>query len=152
MDINPDKYKDNKAALSFLKGHNCAQSIVSAFGEQFGLSEELGLKLATGLGAGINYQGKTCGAVAGAFIVLGLRYGVNNETDIEGKERLRNMLDKFSEGFIQKYNSLECKSILGKDVSNEKELEELREKNVFREICPQFVATASELIENLLKE
>ncbi len=141
-----------KAVQSFLEGYNCAQSIVSAFGDELGLDEKQGLKLATGLGAGINYQGKTCGAVLGAFIILGLRYGVENAGEQEGKLKLRMILDKFSEEFSDQYHSLECKGILGMDVSNKIELETLREKNVFKEYCPRVVESSAEIVKRMLKE
>jgi C_GCAxxG_C_C family probable redox protein len=144
--------KEDKAVELFLEGYNCAQSIVANYGFELGLKEKDALKLATGLGAGINYHGQTCGAVLGSYIVLGLRYGIDQARDQEGKARLRMILDAFSEKFIKEYKSLNCKDILGMDVSREDELEELRRKNVFRELYPQVVRTAASILEKLLKE
>lgn len=144
--------KDKKAAQKFLEGYNCAQSVVSTFSEEFGLKEKLALKMATGLGAGVNYQGKTCGAVLGAFIILGLRYGVEDADDQEGKQKLRTRLDQFSEDFSAEYGSLQCSGILGLDVSKEEELNELREKNAFKEICPGVVETAAGIVQKMLKD
>jgi len=144
--------KNDKSVELFLEGYNCAQSIVTAFGSELGLKEKDALKLATGLGAGINYQGQTCGAVVGSYIILGLRYGIDQARDQEGKARLRMILNKFSEEFTNEYKSLNCKDILGKDVSKDDELEELRKNNVFRELCPRVVKTASNIVEKLLKE
>jgi C_GCAxxG_C_C family probable redox protein len=144
--------KKEKAVQKFMKGYNCAQSIVSTFSEELGLKEKQALMITTGLGAGINYQGKTCGAVLGAYIILGLRYGVENADDQEGKLKLRKLLDQFSKDFSEKYNSLNCKDILGLDVSKEEELEELREKNAFREVCPKVVETAAIIVDKMLKD
>ncbi len=144
--------KKEKAVQKFMKGYNCAQSIVSTFSEELGLMEKQALMITTGLGAGINYQGKTCGAVLGAYIILGLRYGVENADDQEGKLKLRKLLDQFSKDFSEKYNSLNCKDILGLDVSKEEELEELREKNAFREVCPKVVETAAIIVDKMLKD
>ncbi len=142
----------DKAVTSFLEGYNCAQSVVSAFGDQLGLDKKQALKLSTGLGGGINNQGKTCGAVLGSYIILGLRYGVDTADDLEGKQKLRTMLDKFSEEFSDKYKSLDCKGILGMDLSNQEELEELRKKNTFKDFCPEVVETAAKIVERMLKE
>jgi len=142
----------DKAVQTFLDGYNCAQSVVSAFSEDMGLQKEHALKLAAGLGAGLNYQGKTCGAVLGAYIILGLRYGTDISNNQEGKLKLRKILDQFSKEFKAEYSSLECREILGLDVSKEEELEQLRKKNAFEEICPVVVETASKVLEKILKE
>lgn len=140
------------ASESFKNGYNCAQSIVSAFGPELGLSRELGLKMATGLGAGINYSGNTCGAVVGAFLVLGLKYGIDNSSDTVGKEKTRKILDRFSERFKETYPSLKCKDILGADVSRPEELELLRAENKFADFCPHVVEIAATIVEELLDE
>jgi len=44
------------ATEKFLSGYNCAQSILYAFREESGLSEEIALKIGCGLGAGVNSQ------------------------------------------------------------------------------------------------
>ena len=41
------------ATSQFLRGYNCAQSVLYAFRDEAGLSEDLALKIATGLGAGM---------------------------------------------------------------------------------------------------
>lgn len=41
------------ATSQFLRGYNCAQSVLYAFRGEAGLSEDLALKIATGLGAGM---------------------------------------------------------------------------------------------------
>jgi C_GCAxxG_C_C family probable redox protein len=144
--------KKEKAVQKFLEGYNCAQSIVSAFSTELGLKEKQALMITTGLGAGTNYQGKTCGAVLGAFIILGLRFGIDRADDQEGKLKLRKILDQFSKDFAAEHNSLDCKDILGLDVSKENELEELRAKNAFREVCPNVVETAARIVDRMLEE
>jgi len=41
------------ATSQFLRGYNCAQAVLYAFRSEAGLSEDLALKIATGLGAGM---------------------------------------------------------------------------------------------------
>ena len=59
-------------ALMAERRTNCAQAILSTFSEQFGLDRSLALRLAQGFGAGMAHSGRTCGAVTGAYMVLGL--------------------------------------------------------------------------------
>ena len=114
--------KQQLAVDTFLNNFNCAQAIVSAFGPDLNLSRENSLKLATGLGAGLNYNGKTCGAVLGAFIILGLRYGINEASDQEGKQRVREKLDRYTQHFKKEFRSIECNDLLNADISNPEEL------------------------------
>jgi C_GCAxxG_C_C family probable redox protein len=138
------------ASESFKNGYNCAQSLLSAFGPELGLSRELALKMTTGLGAGVNYSGNTCGAVIGAFLVLGLKNGIDKPHDKKGKERTREVLEKFISKFRESYPSLLCREILGADVSKPEELELLRKEDKFSNYCPHVVEVAAAIVEELL--
>lgn len=138
------------AGESFSNGFNCAQSVVSTFGPGLGISRELSLKLANGLGAGGNYNGKICGAVMGAFIVLGLKYGTDKTDNIETKELLRSKLDAFSESFIKEFGSIECNGLLKTDISKPENIQRLRDEQVFQNFCTGVVCKAAEMVENIL--
>ena len=76
--------KVQQAVEKFEKGFNCSQAVLSTYSEQFGLDENAALKIATGFGGGMHING-TCGAVTGAFMVLGLKYGNSKADEIEKK-------------------------------------------------------------------
>jgi C_GCAxxG_C_C family probable redox protein len=138
------------AKEGFLNGYNCAQAIISTYGPALGLPKDKALKLATGLGAGLNYKGRTCGAVIGAYIILSLRYGVDNASDTEGKALVRKYIDKFITEFENLYGSTECKNILGADVGNEEELKRLRDEDIFRKHCSIVVEKAAEILDRMI--
>jgi len=46
--------------------------VLSTYGTRSGLDRETGLKVAGAFGAGMARMGETCGAVTGAFMVIGL--------------------------------------------------------------------------------
>lgn len=54
----------------FLSGKNCSQSVVLAFKQEMGLTEEQLEKLSIGFGGGIGRLRLTCGAVSGMVMVL----------------------------------------------------------------------------------
>jgi C_GCAxxG_C_C family probable redox protein len=143
--------QDKIATESFKNGFNCAQSIVSAFAPAVGISRELSLKLATGLGAGVNYNGNTCGAVLGSYIILGLHYGIDTIGDEEGKKRFHELAEKFTQEFLKSHDSINCKELLKADVSNPEDLQKLREENVFKEFCPKVVKKAASILEKILE-
>ena len=53
------------------RGCNCAQSILTAFHEEMGLTEKQCLALTSGLGGGMRC-GSICGAISGGILVLGM--------------------------------------------------------------------------------
>lgn len=71
--------KTQKAVDYFNKGFNCSQAIFTAFNEDNGIREETALKMSCGFGAGCGRLGLTCGAVSGAFMVIGMKYGKYKE-------------------------------------------------------------------------
>ncbi len=60
------------AVSRFAEGYNCSQAVLSAYAEQLGVDGETALKIAAGFGGGLGRMAETCGAVTGAFMVLGL--------------------------------------------------------------------------------
>ena len=66
--------KAEKAVDLYGKNFNCSQAVLTAFAEDFGLSEKLTLSLGTSFGGGAR-NGQMCGAVSGALMVLGLKFG-----------------------------------------------------------------------------
>ena len=62
--------KGELAKEIFLSGKNCSQSVVLAFKQEMGLTEEQLEKLSIGFGGGIGRLRLTCGAVSGMVMVL----------------------------------------------------------------------------------
>jgi C_GCAxxG_C_C family probable redox protein len=67
--------KSDEALECFKGGFNCAQAILSTYGQPYGLDRGASLRVALGFGAGMGRLGETCGALTGAFMVLGLKHG-----------------------------------------------------------------------------
>jgi hypothetical protein len=65
--------KITQAANSFSNGYICAQSVLSVFAEEHGLSKDVSMKLATPFGAGIVYMQETYRAVTGCLMAIGLK-------------------------------------------------------------------------------
>ncbi|MCR4394284.1 MAG: C-GCAxxG-C-C family protein [Dehalococcoidales bacterium] len=124
---------------------NCAQAVITAFCREFGLGEELAFRLALGLGGGVGGSGYTCGAVTGAYMVLGLL--VDKTDSVQAKAEMRRLIGQFNEKFIQKNGSLLCRELLGYDVSKPEQVEIIREKNLFSTICPQLVHNSIAILE-----
>lgn len=134
----------------FLGPYTCAQSVFSAFAPQFGLEEATALKIAGAFGAGIAYTGETCGAVTGALMVIGLKHGKASPEDEEAKERCYAKAKMFLERFQARCGALQCRQLIGCDLSKPGEVQSAKAAGIFTERCPAFVAAATEILEEIL--
>ena len=65
--------KTERAKQLHEQGYGCAQAVLTTFAGDYGLAESLSLKLATGFGSGMGRMCEVCGALTGAFMVIGLK-------------------------------------------------------------------------------
>jgi len=141
-----------KAKERFMDGFNCSQAVFSAFASNFGLNEEMALCIASGFGGGFGRCGYVCGAVLGAIMVIGLKYGFLTPKDEEAKLKVYSKVKKFIEEFLKENNSIICKDLLGEDISTEEGLKKIKEKNLFKTICPKYVEDSARILSEILKE
>lgn len=142
--------KLERAEVIFNEGFNCCQSVIAVFAEKQGLKTETALKLASGFGGGMGKSGETCGAVTGAYMVLGLKYGGKKAEDTEAKKRTYALVREFSTKFRSVNGSLLCRDLLGCDIGTEEGRRRAREKNLFSTLCPKIVMDSVGILEQLL--
>jgi C_GCAxxG_C_C family probable redox protein len=138
------------AIENFQSGFNCAQSVLSAFAPALGLGTKEALKITSGFGAGICYKGEVCGAVSGAYMALGLKYGRWKTEDAEAKELTYSLMREFDRQFIARNGSLYCNQLLEGDMSTQEGLKKINEKRKFKTHCPRFVKDGAEITEKLM--
>lgn len=138
------------ARTRFLSGYNCAQAVLDAFRDEAGLDEDLALKIATGLGAGMGRKQEVCGAVTGGVLVLGLRHGRGSRSDHSATERTylktREMMDRFA----ARHGSCLCRQLLqGYDLTTEDGLRRAKADDVLNRVCRRCVQTIVEILEEM---
>jgi C_GCAxxG_C_C family probable redox protein len=132
----------------FNNGFSCSQAVVATYCEQYGLDREMALKISSGFGGGMGRLGETCGAVSGALMLIGLKYGKVFKEDNFSKEKTYELVQEFSKRFIARNKCIRCKELLGVDlITGDKSIVAERVKT----ICPKMVQDASEIIEELLE-
>ena len=134
----------------FKKGFRCSQAILSTYATQFGLGQELALRLASPFGGGMGSLGNTCGAVTGAIMVLGLKYGHSKVGELKKKEKANQITKDFVEKFKSRNGSIMCKELLNCDISTPEGRNKAIEEKLFIEICPNLVRDSAEILEKLL--
>lgn len=148
----PDS-KSNQATSRFEGEFNCAQSVLSVFAEELGLTPDQTLKIASPFGAGIAYTQETCGAVSGALMAIGLRYGQGEHGTQDDKQMAYDLAVSFMTEFRKKHGSIKCRELLQNlDMSNPEELEEIRRRDLFNLRCTNQVKDAVELLEKIFKK
>ena len=143
--------KAKEADSQFEKGYSCAPSVLSTYSEQFGLEKELALKIACGFGGGIGHTGKTCGAVTGAVMVIGLKHGQADVNDEESRQETHKLVKEFIDEFTALHGSVECRELIGYDLSNPAELEAARASDTRERKCRGFVHDAARILEDVLE-
>lgn len=140
--------KGEIAVEVFNNEYNCCQAVLSVFCEELGLNRDIGLKIATGFGGGCR-EGEVCGAVTGALMAIGLKYGHYIEGDIETKQKAYEITKEFIKAFKEKHNTILCKELLGYDLTKEDDLKQIKEMKLFNTLCPDFVKDAVEVLEDI---
>ena len=67
--------KSEQAVELFKTGACCSQAVFAAFAADYGMDPETAMKVSAGLGGGVGRMREVCGAVTGATLALGLKYG-----------------------------------------------------------------------------
>ena len=142
--------KSDYAVQCLTSGFNCSQAVFSTYCSELGLKPEMALRIAGSFGGGMGL-GETCGAVSGAFMLIGLKYGNVYREDNENKKKTSSLVQEFTSRFRAINNSVKCKELLAYDISIPEDMKIVREKQLFSTICPKLVKDSSEIIEELLE-
>ena len=142
--------KPEEAVECFKQTFSCSQAVFSAYAPEFGIDMETALKIAGAFGGCIAHMCETCGAVTGAFMVIGLKYGKTRAEDEPAKEKTYQVVREFVEKFKSRNGSIVCRELTGCDMSSPEGLQTFKEKNILKTHCTKFVRDAAEIVEKLI--
>ncbi len=146
------KNKAERANECFNSGFNCAQSVLSVFCEDYGLDKSYALKIACSFGGGMGHLGEVCGAVSGAFMVLGLIYGQSTENDMQKKALTYSKVKDFAQRFMEINGTINCTKLLNYDLSDEEQLNAAKQAGIFKVKCPKYIKDAVAILEEMIAE
>ena len=141
---------EEQIAEDFGKGYDCAMQVLAELAPEVGLSEEQGLKLAACLGVGA-MQGQLCGAVTGALMAIGYKYGNTVRGDMATKGLCLAKRAEFYERFEKEFGSLTCPGLLNLDLRKPEDMAKAREKNVLSTFCPKVCTFAIITTKDIMK-
>ena len=141
----------DEAEILLRQGFSCSQAVLAVFAKDFGLDRDTALKIAQGFGGGISLTDNICGALSGAVMVIGLRYGRTKAEDLAAKDRTYAAVRTFLSQFAERHGGeTSCSGLVGFNLSDPAQFAAAKERNIVLERCPGFVRDAVELVEKLL--
>lgn len=141
-----------KARQLIQQQYHCTQALLGAFADDMEMDLKTALKIGTCFGGGMR-QGGVCGCISAALMVLGMMFGnydaQDREKEVYGIKKTEEYIRRFSE---RMNGAVDCRDILGKDLSKMEELAEIHRQNLMQKICPGVLDSAIEILEDILKE
>ena len=142
--------KQEAAVSCFKKGFNCSQAVFFVFGSDFGMDTDTAHRVACAFGGGLAGSGETCGAVTGALMALGLKYGMTDPGNQPAKEETYAYAKRFLQEFASRHHSTRCRDLLGRDITTPAERAQAKADGLFETVCPRFVRDAVQIVETLI--
>ncbi len=146
----PNESRIETAPALFKEGYNCSQAVFAAHAPLLGVDRQSALKIACSFGAGMGRCGGTCGAISGALMVVGLKYGNKSVADKEAKENTYAKTTEVLKQFQERNHSILCKELIGCDLSTPEGMKSAKDRRIHETICLGFVKDASEILETIL--
>ena len=143
--------RKERATAYFSNKMHCSQSVLAAFADECGITEEMAFQLGSCFGSGMR-KGNVCGACTGALMVLGLLFGEKHQGDPEERQRSNKINDMMLERFKDANGSFICNDLLGCDITTPEGVQYARSNGLFTEFCPKMVESAVDILEEIIEE
>ena len=138
------------AINTFESGFNCAQSVVMAYKDQMGFDENLAMEMSVGFGGGMGRLQEKCGAVTGAFMVIGMYSSKRHSDNLSRKNSSYAMIQQFDDKFKAIHHTTQCAGLLNCDLRSEEGHAYAVENKLFQKICQKCIADAIEIVDELI--
>lgn len=130
----------------FDEGYACSQSMLLGFANEFNIDENSAKLISSTFGGGMGRLRKTCGALTGAYMVLGLKYGNNDPKDMDTKLDAYKKVRILTERFEEIHGTSDCKQIL----KNYATSTQVKERKHHKIICRQVIGEVAEILCDLV--
>jgi C_GCAxxG_C_C family probable redox protein len=141
--------RPDKAVKHFMKSMNCSQAVLETFAPSFGMEVEAARRIAAAFAGGMG-MGAECGAVTGALMVIGMRYGKTKSKDPKADEKTFTKSAEFIKEFRTRHNQVRCSALLGANMGTTDGFGKAERMGYFVSRCPHFVSSSVEILEKLL--
>ena len=140
-----------RAGALHKEGFGCAQAVFASLCEEFGVDRVTALRTAAGFGSGIGRCAETCGAVTGAVMLIGLKYGKFLPLDTTHDNVVcYELVQTYVKKFIDEFGTCKCRDLLGADPSTEEGRKYIEDNNLSDLKCDVFIRKGAEIIAEML--
>jgi len=141
-----------KAEQLLSQQYHCSQALFGAFADDLGLDLKTAFKISTCFGGGMR-QGEICGCITASMLVLGMTLGFYDAQDKEQEVYGNKKTDEFIKLFTERMDgNINCRDILGKDISKPEEMAEIRKEGLILKKCPKAINISIEILEKMLAD
>ncbi|MFZ5449004.1 MAG: C-GCAxxG-C-C family protein [Thermodesulfobacteriota bacterium] len=137
------------AVERFMKSMNCSQAVLETYAPGLGMPQLMARRVATAMAGGMG-MGSECGAVTGALMVIGLKYGKTADTDQQADKATFQRVAVFLKEFKGRHEHLGCSQLLGVDMGTPEGVKEAGKLGLFTKRCPAYVRSAVEILDAIL--
>ncbi len=143
--------KKHEYALDlFSNGYRCSQAVLSVYAKDYDLDPDLAKTISIAL-AGGSGAGGTCGAVTGAYLVIGLMYGFPEPGE---PDKMRAVIDKniaFVEKFKSIHGQIDCPGLTGLDIFSKAGQKKFAEENMKENQCANYVKDTVKILQEIME-
>jgi C_GCAxxG_C_C family probable redox protein len=133
----------------FMKSMNCSQAILETYAGEMGMSIENARKVSAAFAGGMG-MGSECGALTGAFMVIGMKHGKIADKDSGADKETFTRVAMLVEEFKKEHGEILCSKLLGTDMGTPEGVQKAADLGLFTTFCPKFVETASIILDRIL--
>lgn len=133
-----------------MRGQDCSQVVFSHYAHELGISPEEANRLTASYGGGSGI-GETCGAVIGALMVIGMKYGHSGPDDTDQRNILMAKRAEFMQRWKERHETCMCREFLGHDITQPGEFEKVIEEGTMFSLCPCLVVDAIEILNKMIE-
>lgn len=143
--------KAEMARQYFKDGYNCCQAVVLAFSDDLGIDKDTLLAIASSFGGGIGRLREVCGAVSGACIVAGIKFGYIDPGATSEKANHYALIQKIAKEFEAINGSIICRVLTGLEKGTH--VPDDRTKEYYKKRpCDSLVYDAAEILDRIINE
>jgi C_GCAxxG_C_C family probable redox protein len=141
--------RSENAVAHFMEGFRCSQAVLGVYAEGHDMDIDLARKISLGLAAGSGNGGE-CGAVTGAYLAIGLKYGFSHPGDPDAFHSMFDRIQNFTDRFKELHKEIDCPKLIGLDVLSPEGHQKFVENGIKKTRCAEYVRDAVRILEDIL--
>ncbi len=139
-----------KVIKAFREDKNCSQAVLLGFTDRFQIQEDHALSIASGFGAGMGRLQRTCGAVSGAYMVIGLYAGAKSTNNTERKETAYALIQEFTKRFEATKGTTQCTDLVNCDLCTAEGAKIFEDHNLKETVCEKCIELSLRILDDLI--